>query len=116
MTIEDIIYEEIASLKEDLEGLKPDSKEYEIKANRLDKLMDKAIDMGKFNVEREDKLVEQDEEKKDRVVKNVINGLGIVLPLCVTIWGTKKSIQFEKDGTFTTIMGRGFIQKLLPKK
>lgn len=116
MTIEDIIYEEIEKLKDEMEGLKPDSKEYEAKAKRLDSLMDKAIDMGKFNVEREDKLIQQDEEKKDRMVKNVLQGLGIGLPLLVTIWGTHKSIKFEQEGTITTIMGRGFIQKLLPKK
>lgn len=116
MTIEDIIYGEIEKLQEELEGLETDSKEYETKARRLDSLMDKAIDMGKFNVEREDKLNQLDEEKKDRVVKNVLQGLGIGLPLLVTIWGTHKSIKFEREGTITTIMGRGFIQKLLPKK
>ena len=57
-----------------------------------------------------------DEEKKDRLVKNIITAAGIVLPLVITVWGTKVSLKFEEEGTFTTIMGRGFINKLLPKK
>jgi hypothetical protein len=56
------------------------------------------------------------DEKKDRLFKNIISAAGVVLPLIVTIWGTKVSMQFEKEDSFTTIMGRGFIQKLLPKK
>ena len=116
MTIENLIMEEINKLNGELEYLEVGSKEYESKVKRLDSLMDKAIEMGKFNIEREDKMVQMDEEKKDRIVKNILNGLGIVLPLGVTIWGTVKSIKFEQEGTITTIMGRGFINKLLPKK
>ena len=56
------------------------------------------------------------DEAKDRLIKNCIATAGIVLPAMITIWGTLKSFQFEKDGSITTIMGRGFINKLLPKK
>lgn len=57
-----------------------------------------------------------EDEKKDRLIKNCISIAGIIIPIIVTIWGTKKSFEFEKEGTITTIMGRGFINKLLPKK
>ena len=56
------------------------------------------------------------DEKKDRLVKNVLTLLGIAVPTVVTIWGTNKSLKFEETGSVTTIMGRGFINKLLPKK
>lgn len=66
--------------------------------------------------EAELKLKQMEEDRKDRFIKNCISVAGIVLPVVVTIWGTKKSFEFEKEGTITTIMGRGFINKLLPKK
>lgn len=56
------------------------------------------------------------EERTNRIVTTIVTVSGIVLPIVVTIWGTKKSFEFEKEGTITTIMGRGFINKLLPKK
>ena len=62
------------------------------------------------------KMQQFEDEKKDRWVRNAISAAGVVLPILVTIWGTKVSLEFEKEGTFTTIMGRGFIQKLLPRK
>ena len=57
-----------------------------------------------------------EDEKRDRRIKNGITIAGIVIPSVITIWGTIKSLNFEKEGTVTTIMGRGFINKLLPKK
>ena len=66
--------------------------------------------------EQEFKLKQATEERKDRITKNCIAVAGIVVPTVVTIWGTKRSFEFEKEGTITTIMGRGFINKLLPKK
>ena len=62
------------------------------------------------------KLQQMNDDKKDRLVKNVLNAVGIILPLIVTIWGTKVSLKFEETGSMTTIMGRGFVNKLLPKK
>ena len=57
-----------------------------------------------------------EEDRKDRRFKNGIALGGIVLPLAVTIWGTLKTLKFEEEGTVTTMMGRGFINKLIPKK
>lgn len=116
MTIEELLFEEIEKLKDELDEAEPGSKEYEAKANRLDRLMSQAIEIGKFNVEHEDKQALMNEDKKDRLVKNLLSAAGIVLPIIVTVWGTKASFKFEQEGTVTTIMGRGFINKLLPKK
>ena len=56
------------------------------------------------------------DEAKNRLIGNCIAAAGIVIPAMITIWGTLKSLEFEKEGTVTTIVGRGFINKLLPKK
>ena len=103
------------------------SDEYETAVNGLTKLCDRAIELEKLKTETELKQDQQNvdaelraeqlkDERRDRVVKNVLTGAGIGIPAAITIWGTIKSIKFEETGTITTIMGRGFIQKLLPKK
>ena len=134
MTIDQMLCKEMDSLAEDLKGLDPESKEYEIKSKRLDNLITKAIEMDKTyleaelkrdQIENEKKKVEAehehskkqlDDENKDRIVKNILQGLGIALPIIVTVWGTNKSLKFEETGTVTTMAGRGFISKLFPKK
>ena len=82
----------------------------------LAKLIDRAVEMEKLEIERVEKAKARKEDRIDRLIKDGITILGIVIPTVVTIWGTVKSIEFEKEGTITTIMGRGFINKLLPKK
>ena len=93
----------------------------------ISKLLDRAIEYDKLDAEcnerslnrgfEEDyKLQLAEDEKRDRRIKNGITIAGIVIPSVITIWGTIKSLNFEKEGTVTTIMGRGFINKLLPKK
>lgn len=114
--IETLLYEEIENKFEELNGLKAGTPEYEHAVNGVTKLMDRAIEMEKLDNEVKDKSETQKEEKKDRLIRNIISGATVVLPILVTIWGTKKSFEFEKEGTITTIMGRGFINKLLPKK
>ncbi len=66
--------------------------------------------------EREIRERQMKEERTNRITTVIMTAAGIILPIAVTIWGTKKSFEFEKEGTITTIMGRGFVNKLLPKK
>lgn len=127
MSIEHLLYDEMETEFEKLRELTPGSDEHKAIVDELAKLMDRAIEMEKVNNECVDKaeireneqaLKKQqfEDEKRDRMIKNIISVAGIALPLMVTIWGTKVSLKFEEEGTFTTIMGRGFINKLLPKK
>lgn len=127
MNLDTLLYDEIETLFEKLRTLTPGSDEHKAVTDELAKLMDRAIEIERVNNDCKDKadireneqaLKQQqfEDEKRDRLVKNILTAAGIVLPLIVTIWGTKVSLKFEEEGTFTTIMGRGFIQKLLPKK
>ena len=93
-----------------------DAKEYEAVADTVVKLMDRKIEMEKAKSEQLFRERQLEDEKKDRLIKNIISVAAVVLPLAVTIWGTKVTLKFEEEGTFTTMMGRGFINKLLPKK
>ena len=123
MGIKKALYQEIEEEFQVLSEIKVGTDEYKTSVDGLTKLLDRAIEIEKHEAEMKEREAERiakniqvAEEQKDRVVKNYISAGGVVLPLLVTIWGTLKSFKFEKDGTVTTIMGRGFINKLLPKK
>ena len=127
MNIENLLYDAIETDFETLASATVGSEERRATVDELTRLLDRAIEMEKVNndcvdkteIRENDKLAKQqqfEDDKKDRLIRNITSAAGVVLPLLVTIWGTKVSLQFEKEGTFTTIMGRGFIQKLLPRK
>lgn len=125
--VETLLHNRIDEVSAELSKAKPGSPEHKALASEYKDLMGSAIEMDRVEIDCKDKaatreseqmmkLQQMEEEKKDRLVKNIISVAGIVLPLAVTIWGTKVSMKFEEEGSFTTVMGRGFINKLLPKK
>ena len=127
MKIETLLREEIQNELGELSRMKVGDEEYKAAVDGITKLVDRVIEFEKINNdvndkidarenERDLKLEELNNEKQNRFIQNCIGVAGIVIPSAITIWGTIKSIEFEKEGTITTIMGRGFIQKLLPKK
>lgn len=119
MNIEALLKEEIQSEFETLKTVNMGSEEYKTAVDGLTKLVDRAIEIEKFNAEREDNDLKQEQmkdEKIDRWIKNGLTLAGIIVPTGLTVWGTLKSFKFEETGTITTMMGRGFINKLLPKK
>ena len=123
MKIKETLYKEIEDELQALNEIEVGTDEYKSSVDGVTKLLDRAIEIEKHEAEMKEREAERiakniqvAEEHKDRVVKNYISAGGVVLPLLVTIWGTLKSFKFEQDGTVTTIMGRGFINKLLPKK
>ena len=127
MEFENLLTKEIQAEIETLKGMELGSEPYKVAVDGITKLIDRSIDIEKYSAERKEKAEEKEleaywkeresaEEKKDRRIKDGIAIAGIVLPIIVTIWGTKASFKFEEEGTITTIMGRGFINKLLPKK
>ena len=127
MNVETMLHDEILNEFEELKKLEVGSDGYRAAVDGISKLLDRAIEYDKLDAEcnerslnrgfEEDyKLQLAEDEKRDRRIKNGITIAGIVIPSVITIWGTIKSLNFEKEGTVTTIMGRGFINKLLPKK
>lgn len=127
MNIETLLYDAIETDFDVMATEELGSEKRKAAVDELTKLMDRAIEMEKVNndcvdkqeIRENDKLVkvqQLSDDNRDRLIKNIIGAAGIVLPLMVTIWGTKASMAFEKEETFTTIMGRGFVQKLLPRK
>lgn len=116
MNVETMLHEEIVDKLGELKGVRSGTDEYKTGMNNVTQLVDRAIEMEKIHTDRELRLKQMEDEQKDRLVKNYIAVAGIVIPSAITIWGTLKSFEFEKEGTITTMMGRGFINKLFPKK
>ena len=145
MIIKDHLNDEIVDELKQLKGIDVGTEEFKVTVEELIKLVDRAITIEKLEIERAERLeirtaerelkqlqldadlhhrnVEQslkerqmESERRDQLIRNCIAAAGIIIPSFITIWGTYKSFEFEKEGTITTIMGRGFINKLLPKK
>lgn len=114
---------EISQELDELKNLDMESETYKVAVDCVSKLIDKRNDMEKIDLEARklDLSQQKDKElndynKKDQIIRHAISIGGIIIPVFVTIWGTYKTLKFEETGTVTTIMGRGFINKLLPKK
>ena len=125
--IETLLHEEIQDGFDALSKMERGTEIHKTTVDEVAKLFDKAIEIEKIEVEAKEKAkareieaslkrVQMEEDRKDRRFKNGIAVGGIILPLAVTIWGTFKTLKFEEEGTVTTMMGRGFINKLIPKK
>ena len=126
MSIETMLKDEIKDEMEELKKLTPGSEEHKIATDSITKLYDRVIEMEKLEAEAEErkrnrevdnelKQQQLEDTKKDNRIKNAISIAGIVIPVATTIWGAIKTFEFEKEGTITTIFGRGFINKLLKK-
>ena len=127
MNIKDLLCEEIESEFEELKSMDLGSEKHKATIDGLTKLVDRAIEIKKVEIENDEKVrsreidndfksQQMEDERKDRLVRNGITIASIVIPTAVTIWGTLKSFKFEETGTVTTTIGRGFINKLIPKK
>jgi hypothetical protein len=125
--VETLLEEEITREFKVLSDLETGTVEYKTTVDGLDKLMGRAIEIDAEKAARKEKRESTNSENyyrtqqleadnKDRLVKNVLSAVSIIGGFALTVWGTKTSIKFEETGTITTIMGRGFINKLLPKK
>ena len=129
MDIDDLLLEEIEQEFNDLKDVEMGTEKYKASVDGLAKLLDRAIELRKIDADRNDKESELDIRSKDlelreqrdkydkidQLIRNGISIAGIVIPTVVTIWGTLKTFQFEEEGSITTNIGRGFINKLLPK-
>ena len=125
-----LLHEEINSELGRLGNMEVGTDQYKATVDGLTRLMDREIELKKLDLDTKDKfenrkqaekeyelkLAQVKEEKKGRIIKNIIDVAAIILPIGLTIWGTRKTFQFEEEGTITTTIGRGFINKLLPRK
>ena len=124
MSIQRLLREEIESEFKELSTITPGGENYKVAVDGITKFMDRAIEMEKNEIDRQDRIDARDsenefktkqmeDEKKDRFVKNLLTGIGTIGGLVVTIWGAKKAWKFEETGTVASPVGRNFINKLI---
>lgn len=124
MDIEQMLDEEIRSEFEVLKRLKTGEEEHKTAVDSVVKLMDRKIELKKVEVnaleakatreiERDLKLQQMQDEKKDRFIKNVMTGAKDAAIIVITSWGTVAAMNFEREGTLTTSAGRKHLNKLL---
>lgn len=127
MSIKSMLDDEIRSEIEEVSKIQVGTDEHKASVDALTKLLDRSIELEKLDVESQEKyesrvadhelkMKQFKDEKRDRLIKNTLTGVSVIGGFGITIWGTVKSLKFEETGVVTSIMGRGFIQKLLPKK
>ena len=125
--LEEMLHEEIESQFDGLEGIEIGSEAYRNAVDGLSKLMDREIEISKLQAEREDKLESRAietrlknrqlmDDKTDKIIRNGLTAAGLVVTAGLTVGGTLKTFKFEETGTITSSIGRGFIQRLTPRK
>ena len=124
MKNETLLHEEIRDEFENLKKMELGTDKYKTTVDGLVKLVDKAIEIDKLNVEHEEKVknreIENDlklqqleDERKDRNIKNCLTGVSVVGGLITTWFYAHKTFKFEETGTITSNAGRNFINKAL---
>lgn len=122
-SIKALLREEIQNELVSLEDVEVGSDEYKTSVDGIVKLTDRFIELEKIDTDVQDKResrehdthlkrAQMNQDRKFQIFRCVIDVAGIMVPIIVTVWGTKKSFEFEKEGTITTIMGKGFIGNL----
>lgn len=116
MKIEQLAHEAIEEGFNELKEMEKGTEEYEQTINGITKLMDRAIEIDKLNIEHEEKEAQRRDDKRDRIVKNFLTGVSVVGGLVVTVWGACKTWKFEETGTIGSTFGRKFTNSLFFKK
>lgn len=128
MEIQGLFNEEITRRFEELREMQVGSDEYKAAVDGLTKLADRAIEMEKVQLDANEKVADRmmrngnefskrEDDQKDRIVQYCLRGVEIALPTALAIWGTVTTLKYDKEGVLpTTLMGRGFINKLILKK
>lgn len=127
MRFENLLDEAIETQFEELDKCEVGSDSQRNAADVVTKLVDRAIEIEKLKVNREEQerskkleremeLTKIKEERHDRWIRNGVT-VGIALvQIGLTVWGTNKCLKFEETGTVTTSAGRNFINRLFSKK
>lgn len=113
------LVEEVSRELDELGSLDVGSEEYKTTVNGVTSLVDRVIEINKFDHDLENRKKESElkenqmkEDVKDRWIRNGLTAAGIVVPTVLTIWGTFKTLKFEEIGTITTTSGRHFFKNL----
>lgn len=128
--VAELLYDEIQRRMQEMSVLEVNSDEYKAIACEVTKLIDRYNEMTKIEmagIESYERIENQKEELKlkrkehrkeifDCIVKH---GLGLASLggwIALTVWGTRATFEFEKEGVVTSTVGRTIISGLFKKK
>lgn len=123
--IKTALVEEFNDQLEELSKTEVGSEKYKIAVDGVTKLADRIIEIEKNEQdaslkeiartdESELKAEQLADERRDRLIRNVIEGVKVVGGLGVTAWAFVASMNFEKEGRlFSTEGGRSAMRSLL---
>lgn len=109
MTVEKVLYEEVIDDYERLGEMDITSEEYAKAVASANSIVDRLNEMDRIKLERE----KAKDEKRDRLIKNIITGVSFGIATCVTIWANVDSKRFEMGNTQTTDAGKASTRRLL---
>lgn len=123
MSIETMWRDEIESELEELSKIEVGTDKHRTAVENVTKLMDRYYEGKKIETENDKFYIESkrleleqaklDDEKKDRNVKNVLTAVSIATGVGMAIWGTLTSMRFEKEDSFTSLLGRKWVDKTM---
>lgn len=116
MHVNDALRVEIERELNGLKNMEVGSEDLANAVNDVTRLMDRKIEMDRAENEAYDKAEDRKAEQRNRMIGHIITGISVVGGMAVSIWGFKKSIEFEKTGTITTFVGRIMNGRVLGKK
>ena len=115
MVSKEALVKQIERVSKYMEGLEEGSEEYRSALYQLIDLEKQLAEIEKIEQDGELKKQDMSEIKKDRLVKNILEGIkvgsGIVIPFIGLVWITAT----EKDNTFTGTL-REYTKYFLPNK
>lgn len=118
-----LVDEEIEDELKHLRTMDVGTVEYKTTVEGVAKLMEKAMEKKKLEIEQKRSKDSHEFEKTlklkqmkidwiDRMLKHILTFASISVGVIVTVWGTIKSLRFEETGTVTTTAGRKYTGKL----
>ena len=115
MKLRTLLNEQIERERTYLGDCEVGTEEYNESMKRLNTLDDKLADLEKTEAEAVRKDKQMREDKKDRLVKNVIEGVKVFFGVVTPFIGLVAITAFEKDSTFTSAL-KGYVNCFVPKK
>lgn len=109
MTVEQKLRGEVLDVYERLGELDITSDEYAKAVASANSIVDRLNEGERIKIEQE----KAKDEKRDRLIKNIITGAAFVITTGVTIWANVDSKKFERTDTHTTDAGKASTRRLL---
>lgn len=122
MAIKNLFRDEIQNELGELSKMEVGSDKYKTAVDGVTKLTDRMIELEKVEIDNQDKaenrandyelrMKQMEDDKKDRFIKNVLTGITFAGSVGLAIWGTVTSMKFEKEDSFTSLLGRRWVEK-----